>query len=314
MATRSVAFLFLLATGACAGGPNTFDEPAPPVVIATWSFGQIANEHALAALRAGGSRLDAIEAGIGEIERISADGSVGLGGAPNAAGYAQLDACIMDGPGHRAGSVAGLEGIVHPIRVARKVMEETRHVMLVGEGARWFALEHGLEAVSIDDLAAKKQAWIERPRAAPPGDGHDTIALLLLDAEGHLAGGCSTSGAGGKLPGRVGDSPILGSGLYVDDEVGAAGATGLGENIMRYCGTFWVVELMRQGMHPQQACEEVIHRIARIDPRGYELSICFIALDKRGRYGAAASEGEFPHAVATRDWSGLREVGQVPRR
>jgi len=266
-------------------------------------------------LQAGGSRLDAVEAGVREIERLSSDGSVGLGGRPNAAGYPQLDACIMDGPGHRAGSVAGLEGIVHPISAARKVMEQSKHVMLVGEGARWFALEHGVEAIAIDDLDAKKQAWQQRDRAkAPDRTGHDTVTMLVLDGAGHVAGGCSTSGAGGKLPGRVGDSPILGAALYVDDEVGAAGATGVGENVMRYCATFQIVDLMRQGMAPQAACEEVVHRIARVDPRGYALDICFIAMDRQGRYGAAASNQTFPFAVATAHGSQLLEVAQVTPR
>ncbi|MCA8964303.1 MAG: isoaspartyl peptidase/L-asparaginase [Planctomycetes bacterium] len=218
-------------------------------------------------------------------------------------------------PRHRAGSVAGVEGIVHPITLARKVMEETRHVMLVGEGARWFALEQGLATVDVSDLPAKKEAWTTREQDPAPGErGHDTIALLVLDENGDVSGGCSTSGAGGKLPGRVGDSPILGSGLYVDDQVGAAGATGIGENVMRYCATFWIVELMRQGMHPQQACEEVIHRIAKLDPRGYKLDICFVALDKQGRYGAAASNQRFPFAVATKDGSQVLHVEQVTPR
>ncbi len=310
----------MLALSACAGVPPTAATPSlrtpavAPIAIATWPFGSIANEFALASFAAGGSRLDAVEAGIREIERRSSDGSVGLGGGPNAAGYPQLDACIMDGPGHRAGSVAGVEGIVHPITAARRVMEQSKHVMLVGEGARWFALEHGVESVGIDDLQAKKAAWVARERKPVDGTGHDTVALLVLDADGHLAGGCSTSGAGGKLPGRVGDSPILGCGLYVDDEVGAAGATGLGENVMRYCATFLIVELMRQGMAPQQACEEVVHRIASADPRGYALSICFIALDKQGRYGAAASNQRFPFAVATKDKSEVLRVERVRPR
>lgn len=312
---RTVPLPALLLLTACAGtAPAPTVTPVRPLIVSTWPFGQIANEHARTALRAGGSRLDVVEAGIREIERLSSDGSVGLGGGPNAAGYPQLDACIMDGPGHRAGSVAGVEGIVHPITAARRVMEASRHVMLVGEGARWFALEQGVEAVDIKDLEAKKSAWLARERKPVDRTGHDTIALLLLDGDGHLAGGCSTSGAGGKLPGRVGDSPILGAGLYVDDEVGAAGATGLGENVMRYCATFWIVEMMRQGMHPQRACEEVVHRIAHLDPRGYALDICFIAIDKRGHYGAAASNQAFPFAVATQDASELLRVPQVTPR
>lgn len=307
--------LALLALASCAGSPPSTTAGTRPLTISTWRFGLIANEHALATLRRGGSRLDAVEAGIREIERLSCEGTVGLGGGPNAAGYPQLDACIMDGPGHRAGSVAAVEGIVHPITAARRVMEHTKHVMLVGEGARWFALEQGVEAIDVADLAAKKDAWVaQRHHPAVERTGHDTVALLVLDAEGHIAGGCSTSGAGGKLPGRVGDSPILGSGLYVDDEVGAAGATGLGENIMRHCATFLIVELMRQGMTPQRACEEAVHRIARLDPRGYALDACFIALDKQGRYGAASSNGVFPFAAATMDGNALQEVSAVAPR
>lgn len=297
-------------------------DAVQPVAIATWPFGALATERAREVLAGGGSALDAVEQGIRVVEAASSDGSVGLGGRPNAAGYPQLDACIMDGPGHRAGSVAGVEGIVHPISAARRVMEDSKHVMLVGEGARWFAIERGVESVAIDDLAAKKRAWVEGAAArggraiqgAFPGEGHDTIALLVRHADGTLAGGCSTSGAGNKLPGRVGDSPILGSGLYVDDEVGAAGATGLGENVMRWCASFLIVELMRGGAHPQAACEEVLHRIARADPRGYQLDICFIAIDKQGRTGAAASNQGFPYAVASARPSEVLTVPPITRR
>lgn len=311
--SQLLLLLFLLA--GCVGTPMGAKVLEGPLVISTWSFGKHANDKAIAALAAGKSLIDAVELGIRETERVSADGSVGLGGRPNAAGYPQLDACIMDGPSRDAGAVAGIEGIVHPISAARHVMEKSKHVMLVGEGARWFALEHGVESVPIDDLASKKQSWVEghRPKDVDRG-GHDTIALLVRDKDGHLAGGCSTSGAGGKLPGRVGDSPILGSGLYVDEEVGAAGATGIGENVMRYCGTFLIVEFMRQGMTPQAACEEAVHRIARLDPRGYKLDICFVALDKTGRYGAAASNQKFPFAVATNGKSLVLTVEQVTPR
>lgn len=308
----TLSFLLLLACNA--PPPKTAATAAGPLAIATWPFGAIATDLAWQSLQRGGNRLDAIETGIREVERQSCDGSVGLGGGPNAAGYPQLDACILDGPGQRAGSVAGLEGIVHPISVARAVMEHTRHVMLVGEGARWFALQRGVESVAVDDLAAKKQTWQQRPQPVPQGRGHDTITLLVRDAEGHLAGGCSTSGAGGKLPGRVGDSPILGSGLYVDDEIGAAGATGVGENVMRWCATFAIVEKMRQGLPPQQACEEVVHDIARRDPRGYRLDICFIAVDKQGRVGAAASNSRFPFAVTTAGGTQLHHVDAVTPR
>jgi isoaspartyl peptidase/L-asparaginase-like protein (Ntn-hydrolase superfamily) len=207
----------------------------------------------------------------------------------------------MSCPGHRGGSVAALEGIRHPISAARRVMEKTPHVMLVGEGARLFALQQGLEAVPLDPH--RYDQWQQKNGAPASASGtkkenHDTIALLALSADGTVAGGCSTSGLAGKLPGRVGDSPILGSGLYVDNEVGAAGATGVGENVMRYCGSFMVVEYMRQGLHPQAACEQTIERIARQDPKGLELSINFVALDKHGRFGAAGTDNGFKFSVA----------------
>jgi N4-(beta-N-acetylglucosaminyl)-L-asparaginase len=181
-------------------------------------------------------------------------------------------------------------------------MEKTPHVMLVGEGARLFALQEGLESVPIDSQQ-KYEVW-QKHKLAPheKGDGkpnHDTIALVLLGEDGNLAGGCSTSGLAAKLPGRVGDSPILGSGLYVDNEVGAAGATGVGENVMRYCGSFMVVEYMRQGLHPRAACEQTIQRIARQDPKGLHLSINFVAVDKMGRFGAAGTDEGFRYSVAT---------------
>jgi isoaspartyl peptidase/L-asparaginase-like protein (Ntn-hydrolase superfamily) len=276
---------------------------AKPLFVSTWPFGKAANDAALKVLLGGGTLLDAVEQGIWVTESDVKNPSVGLGGTPNAAGVVQLDACIMDGVGHRAGSVAALEGIRHPISAARRVMEKTKHVMLVGEGARIFALEQGLESVELDSQNRHQTKSQGRTKeslpAAAPAKNHDTIALLVLGADGNLAGGCSTSGMGGKLPGRVGDSPIIGSGLYVDNEVGAAGATGIGENVMRYCGSFLVVEYMRQGLHPQAACQETIRRIARQDPKGYDLSINFVALDKAGRFGAAGTDQGFAYSVTT---------------
>ncbi len=290
------------------------DAPAQgsrPLIISTWPFGKASNDEALKILGQGGSLLDAVEKGIWVTESDASNRSVGLSGAPNAAGVVQLDACIMLGPGHRAGSVAALEGIRHPISAARRVLEKTSHVMLVGDCARMFALEEGLESVPVDS-AERYAEWktkraAERAQAPAAGQGgktnHDTIALLVLGADGNLAGGCSTSGLGGKLPGRVGDSPIIGSGLYVDNEIGAAGATGIGENVMRYCGSFMVVEYMRQGMTPEEACLATIRRIAKQDPKGADLSINFVALDKQGRFGAAGTGNGFPYSVTTTDRS-----------
>jgi N4-(beta-N-acetylglucosaminyl)-L-asparaginase len=224
----------------------------------------------------------------------------------------QLDACIMYGPGHKGGSVAGLENIAHPISVARRVMEKTKHVMLVGEGAKQFAISEGFkENVELTEKQKKSwEAW--KAKQKPVEKTHDTISLLGLAPDGTLAGGCSTSGLAYKLPGRVGDSPILGSGLYVDNEVGAAGATGVGENIMRFCGSFMVVEFMRQGLHPQEACLKTIERIAKMDPeKAGSLQINFIALDKKGRYGAAGSGKDFPYAVTYPGYSQVLKGASV---
>jgi isoaspartyl peptidase/L-asparaginase-like protein (Ntn-hydrolase superfamily) len=291
-----------------AESPPESESGEKPLIVSTWRFGKASNDEALTVLLAGGAILDAIEQGIWVTESDRANPSVGLGGGPNAAGVVQLDACIMLGPGHKAGSVAALEGIKHPISVARRVMEKTKHVMLVGEGARMFALEEGLESVETDSRE-RYEAW-QKQRAQQRAKGpardphnHDTLALLVVSADGTIAGGCSTSGWGGKLPGRVGDSPIIGSGLYVDNEVGAAGATGLGENIMRYCGSFMVVEFMRQGLHPQEACRQAIKRIAGQDPKGFDISVNFVALDKQGRHGAAGTDKGFEFSVASRSGS-----------
>jgi isoaspartyl peptidase/L-asparaginase-like protein (Ntn-hydrolase superfamily) len=278
------------------------------LIVSTWPFGKAANEAALKVLLRGGSILDAVEQGIWVTESDAGNRSVGLSGTPNAAGVVQLDACIMHGPDHKAGSVAALEGVRHPISAARRVMEKTRNVMLVGEGARMFALEEGLESVELNSRARYDQWQKQRaaPRSKPTGkktENHDTIALLVLGADGNLAGGCSTSGLGGKLPGRVGDSPIIGSGLYVDNDVGAAGATGLGENVMRYCASFLIVEFMRQGMSPHEACMQAIRRIMRIEPKGANLSINFVALDKHGRFGAAGTDQGFQYSVTTQSSS-----------
>ena len=275
-----------------------------PLIVSTWPFGKASNDEALKILNRGGSILDAVEQGIWVTESDLGNTSVGLSGNPNAAGVVQLDACIMNGPDHKAGSVAALEGIRHPISAARRVMEKTRHVLLVGEGAGMFALEEGLESIEVNSRELnekwRKQNAAQRSKAAAPkADNHDTIALLILGKDGTIAGGCSTSGLSGKLPGRVGDSPIIGSGLYVDNDVGAAGATGVGENVMRYCASFLIVEFMRQGMTPHEACVQAIRRIMKKEPAGKNLSINFVALDKHGRYGAAGTDGGFQYSVTT---------------
>jgi len=288
-----------------------------PLIVSTWGFGKPANELALKVLQGGGSALDAVEQGVRLVE-TSGNTSVGLSGKPNAAGVVQLDACIMNGPEHQAGSVAGVEGVVHPISAARLVMEKTPHVMLVGAGAHWFAEQNGLEVRDGQADKANYREWLTRQKRPTPGKGdkpenHDTIAQIILDAGGNIAGGCSTSGWSGKVPGRVGDSPIIGGGVYVDNEVGAAGATGLGENVMRYCASYQVVENMRHGMSPTEACAETIRRIARTDPQGMDLAINFIAIDKHGEFGAAGTQANFPYSVTTPTFSEIRKGKSLSR-
>ena len=283
-----------------------------PLFVATWPFGKASCEAAVK-IAAEGSMLDAIEKGIWVTESDVKNASVGIGGTPNAAGQVELDACIMSGPDHNAGSVAGIQDILHPISVARLVMEKTPHVMLVGEGAKQFAIQHGISPTQL--LTEKKKQewenWKKQQDALPKVDenNHDTIAMVGLDAQGNLFGGCSTSGWGYKIPGRVGDSPIIGSGLYVDNKIGAAGATGLGENVMRHCGSFLVVEMMRNGASPTEACTQAVNRIAELDPQNLgNLSINFIALNKAGEYGAAGTSKGFRYAVAHPEGSQVLEA------
>ena len=279
-----------------------------PLFVATWNFGLPACKQSLETLNKTKSILDAIEMGIRVAEADTSVDSVGVGGAPNANGVVQLDACFMDGETHKAGSVAALENYPHPISVARRVMEKTKHVLLVGAGAADFAKKQGFESQDILTSEQKKkwEKWLAEQakavkavdNAAPPN--HDTIALVGMDATGHIAGGCSTSGLAYKMPGRVGDSPILGSGLYVDGEIGAAGATGIGENVMRYCGSFLIVELMRSGMEPTAACRAAIERIAKTEKKKpADLHINFLAIDKQGRWGAAGTDEGYEIAVVT---------------
>jgi N4-(beta-N-acetylglucosaminyl)-L-asparaginase len=282
-----------------------------PLFVATWNFGLPACKKSLEILTKTGSVLDAVEQGIQVAEADQENDSVGIGGAPNADGVVQLDACFMDGETHKAGSVAALEDYPHPISVARRVMEKTKHVMLVGSGASAFAKSQGFVKTQLltDKQKAKWEAWnAKRPRSADGAPNHDTISLVGMDANGHLAGGCSTSGLAYKLAGRVGDSPILGSGLYVDGEIGAAGATGIGENVMRYCASFLIVELMRIGLDPEAACSAAISRIAGHEKKkASELHINFLAIDKQGRWGAAGTDAGFEIAVVTPNAASLHK-------
>lgn len=259
-----------------------------PVAVCTWDFGN-ATTRAWSVLEPGGSALDAVEAGVMVEEGDPNNQTVGLGGRPDRDGHVTLDACIMD-PEGRCGSVMALEGFLHPVSVARKVMEETPHVILVGEGAARFALEQGFERTDLLTDASRKE-WEEWQKEAEYKpviniENHDTIGMLTLDANGRMAGACTTSGLAYKMRGRVGDSPVIGAGLYVDDEVGGAAATGLGEEVVRTVGSFLIVELMRQGLSPQQACEEGVHRIMKKNQGRTDFQIGFVALNKKGESGA----------------------------
>lgn len=259
-----------------------------PIVIATWD---VPNATAMAweVLNKGGSALDAVEEGVKMEEADVANQSVGKGGRPDREGHVTLDACIMDHEGN-CGSVVYLQNIVHPISVARKVMEETPHVMLAGQGAEQFAISQGFQRENLLTEQSKQEweEWKEKAEYKPiiNIENHDTIGMLAIDAEGNLSGACTTSGMAFKLPGRVGDSPIIGAGLFVDNEVGAATATGLGEEVVRTVGSFLIVELMRQGKSPQEACEEGVKRIIEKNKGKLDFQIGFIALNKQGEFGA----------------------------
>lgn len=271
-----------------------------PIVLSTWNFGLQANAEAWKILSKGGRALDAVEAGAKVPEGDPAETSVGLGGLPDRDGHVTLDACIMDEHGG-CGSVAFLEHIVHPISVARMVMEKTPHVMLVGEGALKFALANGFRKQELLTKSSEK-AWKEWTRKAEYKpvinvENHDTIGIIALDANGNLSGACTTSGLAYKMRGRVGDSPIIGAGLYVDNDTGAATATGVGEEVIRIVGCHLVVELMRQGHTPQQACKVAVERIVKKNPaRAKEVQVGFLALNKKGEYGAYCLQKGFNYA------------------
>ena len=270
-----------------------------PIAISTWDFGRRANRMAHGMLAAGKSVVDAAERGVMVIEGDPKITSVGYGGLPNAEGVVQLDAAIMDGQTLEAGSVAGLQEIMHPVAVARKVMDETVHVMLVGEGARAFALQHGFRKQDLLTPEAKR-AW-EKRRAQLSEmvpEGHDTCGIVTMDADGRMAAACTTSGAAWKLPGRVGDSPLIGHGLYCDTRAGGAVATGAGEEVIKVCGSYQVVEFMRQGVAPDEAVRRVLQRILRRDPVNNNRQVGLLALRADGQVGYGSLTPGFEVSVS----------------
>ncbi len=268
-----------------------------PLVIATWNNLK-ATEAAMNKMKETNSALDAVEAGARVPEADPEDTSVGYGGMPDRDGMVTLDACIMDEKGN-AGSVTFLQNIMHPISVARKVMEKTPHVMLSGDGAYQFAIAQGFKKENLLTEKARLawEDWKKKNNYIPIGEkNHDTIGILAIDEKNNISGACTTSGWAFKMHGRVGDSPIIGAGMYVDNEVGGACATGVGEFVMKTCGSFLIVELMRNGRSPQEAVEEAIHRIVkRYDYK--DLQIGYLAINKKGEHGAYSIKPGFNYAL-----------------
>lgn len=320
-------FLQVSAALTAAGGllpvARLFGRPSParggapgPVVISTWNHGLPANEAAWKVLAAGGSALDAVEAGVRVPEGDPAVTSVGYGGYPDEDCRVTLDACIM-GPDGNCGSVAFVEGCKHPITLARKVMEETDHAMIVGDGAEEFARRMGFPR---EDLLTEnaRQGWLkwkagmsDRDDWLPAKENHDTIGMVALDANGDLAGACTTSGLAFKIHGRVGDSPIIGAGMYVDNEVGAAAATGRGEAVIRTCGSFLVVENMRRGMSPPEAIRDALERIVRSHGGSVDFQVGFVAVSKTGETGALGLTSGFEYAIADGSGNELRAAEYI---
>ena len=281
------------------GGTYIKTNNNDPLILSTWNHGLPANDAAWKVLKNGGSAMDAAEAGAKVPEADPKSTSVGFGGLPDDQGNVTLDACVMDKNGN-AGSVAFIQNIKHPVSVARKVMEETKHVMLVGEGARQFAISKGFEEINLLTEKSEKdwKKWLKERREMTPHETHDTLSVLVQDKMGDLAGACTTSGWAYKLHGRVGDSPIIGAGLFVDNEVGCAAATGLGEEVIKTTGSFLVVELMRQGYDPTKACEEALNRVIKAHNGNPDFQIGYIALRKDGEIGSACLKWSFEYALA----------------
>ncbi|HAF79127.1 MAG TPA: glycosylasparaginase [Maribacter sp.] len=282
---------------------GTIDNtPVLPIAICTWNFGN-ATAKAWEVLEKGGNALDAVHQGVMVEENDLSNSTVGNGGRPDRDGNVTLDACIMDKDGN-CGAVLAMQNIANPISVARKVMEETPHVMLAGKGAEQFAYEQGFEKTNLL-TEESKQAWEEWKKTSQYKpiiniENHDTIGMLAIDADGDIAGACTTSGMAYKMAGRVGDSPIIGAGLFVDNEVGGATATGVGEEVVRTVGSFLIVELMRQGKSPQEACEEGVKRIIAKNKDKQDFQIGFIAINKKGETGGYCIHPGFTYRTYTK--------------
>lgn len=282
--------------------PKTDD----PIVISTWIHGMEANAGAWTVLENGGSALDAVQKGVTVTESDMNNRSVGLAGRPDRDGHVTLDACIMDHDS-RCGSVAFLEEIQHPIDVARAIMDKTPHVMLVGEGAQKWALENGFEKVDfevpIPEVQKDYENWLVKSeyKTGVNVENHDTIGMLALGADGRMAGACTTSGMAYKIRGRVGDSPIIGAGLFIDGDVGGATATGVGEAMIRTAGCSAVVESMRRGASPEEACYDIVQRILKKHPGVNGMQVGFLAMNTQGEYGGYSVYNGFNYALRTKE-------------
>lgn len=277
----------------------------PPIIISTWNHGLAANKAAWQKLEEGGTALDAVETGVRVTESDETNRSVGLGGLPDRDGNVTLDACIMNHE-NECGAVAFLQEIENPISVARKVMEDTPHVMLVGEGAKAFAQEKGFPKRKLLTPEAEKawKEWKAKEELKKPAinhENHDTIGMLVMDKEGNISGACTTSGWAYKLHGRVGDSPIIGAGLFVDNEIGGACATGMGEAVIRIAGSHTVVELMRQGHSPEEACRLAVERIRKKHKNLEGLQVGFLAMNKEGEVGGYSVYAGFNYALKNKE-------------
>lgn len=284
------------------------------IVLSTWSHGIPANEKAMELLNAKARAVDAAQQGVMVVESDPKNTSVGLSGYPDRDGIVTLDACLMDESGN-AGSVCFLEGIDHPISVARLVMDKTPHVMLSGSGALQFAIQNGFKqkkGLSPDAKRAYTE-WLKTSAYKPVIniENHDTIGLILRDERGNFSGACTTSGLAFKMHGRVGDSPIIGAGLFVDSEVGAATATGLGEAVIKICGSHLIVELMRMGQSPQRACEEAVKRISVKQKNFKDMQVGFLAINKAGEIGAFAIQPGFQYALAMNGKNELKDAASL---
>jgi len=314
--TTGLASMGLISGHACAidnkNKTGDFLSFKKPVVISTWKNGVQANAAAWDIINRGGRSLDAVENGVKVVENDPEDMSVGYGGRPDRDGHVTLDACIMDENGN-CGSVCALEHIRHPISVARKVMEDTPHVMLASAGALQFALEKGFPKENLLTEKARKEweEWLQTAQYKPiiNIENHDTIGMLAIDTFENMSGACTTSGMAYKLHGRVGDSPIIGAGMFCDNEVGGAVATGTGELVMRTLGSFLAVELLRNGASPQEAAEEVVNRIIKKTPDYKDHQIGLLVLSKSGDVGAYAIQPGFNYAIHSENGAELIDSG-----